>query len=273
MKKKVIFFGALLAFVAVNSSYKNGLFTNNGLRVTGAPGEATCMQSGCHSGGTQATTTTIQLFQAGTTTAVTAFTPNVQYDGKVTITAGTRYGFQMTCLTSSNNVAAGTFATSMANTALGRDSTSRRNYIESNAIGSTGVYTFKWTAPAAGTGTVKFYACGNALDANGNTSGDKATTATLTLTELTTTGVETNQLAGAKITPNPVISVFNFQLPISLEPEATVEIRNLAGQVMVRLDAAAVQAGGIQGHHLTSGLYFASIKNAGQTAVIPFIKD
>jgi hypothetical protein len=67
--------------------------------------------------------------------------------------------------------------------------------------------------------------------------------------------------------------VFNFQLPISLEPEATVEIRNLAGQVMVRLDAAAVQAGGIQGNHLTSGLYFANIKNAGQTAVIPFIKD
>lgn len=271
MKKKVIFFGAFLTFVVINSSFKNGLLTSNGLRVTGAPTEGTCMQSGCHSGGTQATTTTVQLFQAGTATAVTSYLPGVQYDGKVTITAGTRYGFQMTCLTASSNVAAGTFATSMAGTALG--SNSGRNYIESNTIGTTGVYTFKWTAPAAGTSSVKFYACGNALDANGNSSGDKATTATLTLTEETTTGVETNQLTGAKITPNPVVSVFNFQLPISLEPEATVEIRNLAGQVIVRLDAAAVQAGGIQGNHLTSGLYFANIKNAGKTAVIPFIKD
>lgn len=271
MKKKVIFFGALLAFVAVNSSYRNGLVTSNGLAVTGAPGEGTCMNSGCHSGGTQSTRTTVLLYDVNTAMTVTSYKPGVQYDGVVTITAGTRYGFQMTCLTSSSNVAAGTFATSMANTALG--SKAGRNYIESNAIGSTGVYTFKWTAPAAGTGSVKFYACGNALDASGNSSGDKATTASFTLSENTTTGVDNNQLAGAKITPNPVLSVFNFQLPISLEPEATVEIRNLAGQVIVRLDAAAVQAGGIQGNHLTSGLYFANIKNAGQTAVIPFIKD
>jgi hypothetical protein len=52
-----------------------------------------------------------------------------------------------------------------------------------NSGNGTITWNFQWTAPAAGTGVVRFYASSNATNANGSTSGDNTYTNTFTLQE------------------------------------------------------------------------------------------
>jgi hypothetical protein len=47
-----------------------------------------------------------------------------------------------------------------------------RVYIEQNLALTANGNTMKWVAPITGTGTVKFYACGNAVDGSTDETGD-----------------------------------------------------------------------------------------------------
>src|SRR5204863_5741524 len=55
---------------------------------------------------------------------------------------------------------------------------------------TSGTWTFSWTAPGPGAGTVKFYAAGNAANGTGTNAGDKIYTTSVTSTEGSTTPVD-----------------------------------------------------------------------------------
>jgi SprB repeat/Secretion system C-terminal sorting domain len=184
----LLFAGASLFFLF--SSNSNGRATQANTGNTGAPGETTIC-SGCHSGGNFGTITpTIQVFQQGTTTPVSAYVAGTTYDIRFTVSASMGspggYGFQMTCLTSpANNPLAGysNLGPNVKQKLVTTGTYMGRTYVEHNGVGSINQFDLSWTAPAAGTGTVKFYAAGNCVNMSGSTAGDKAASTSFTLPE------------------------------------------------------------------------------------------
>lgn len=163
---------AILAFVAVMFGIATTHETHSSgsapTQLTNAPGEGNC--TSCHSGtplnGGSGSVSISGLptggYVGGQTYAVTVTVNNTQ------TSASKRSGFSATAL-NSTNAKAGTLAvinstTTAVNTAGGRQYVGHKS-----ASTSVSSWTFNWTAPAAGTGTVTFYAVGNA--ANGSGSG------------------------------------------------------------------------------------------------------
>lgn len=181
---KPIYIGLFSAMIAtiLLSNASGPAFNGNGGQ-TGAPGEGTC--SNCHGGGSFNPNVNIQVFENGTSTPATSYVGGNTYDVRVTVSSTTgvpRFGFQLTALKPTNTVA-GTFNTPSSNTRT--ISFSGRNYIEQNARSNSGVFSAKWVAPAAGSGLITFYASGNCVNANGNTSQDNATNSSASLPEFT----------------------------------------------------------------------------------------
>ena len=184
-----------LAFAAISlfflfSSNSNGRATQSNNGNTGAPGEtATC--ANCHSGGAYGNVTvTIEMFLDGTNTAVSSYNPGQTYDMRVTVTPSTGsplgYSFQMTCLTSPANTPLGGYSALASNVKQKLVTTGTymgRTYVEHNGVGTNNQFNMSWTAPAAGTGTVKFYSAGNCVNLSGSTSGDKVGNSSITITE------------------------------------------------------------------------------------------
>jgi hypothetical protein len=139
---------------------------------TGAPGEFNCRQ--CHS--------TFALNDSLGTLAIEGVPATYEPGRTYTITVRidrpdrARWGFQMTALTGALEPA-GTFRlTEPTRTQLKTDD--GRTYVEHRTAGtnagSTGgnSWIVEWTAPAAGTGVVDFYAAGNAANNNNAQTGD-----------------------------------------------------------------------------------------------------
>ncbi len=198
----LLFLIAALYIVITGSS--SGRATAANADNTGAPGTSqTC--GSCHTGGSYGTVTaSIQIFAAGTTTPVSAYVGGTTYDMKVTITAASGtpvgYGFQMTCLTTPGNASVANAYTNLASNVKQKLITigtfNGRRYVEHNNVTNNNTFTFSWTAPAAGTGSVRFYASGNAVNGASGDNGDSgAAGVTLTLPEavlLSVSGTTTN---------------------------------------------------------------------------------
>lgn len=200
MKKIHYFYTAfLLVFVyIVFSSNSGGPATVGNSDYTGAPSAGLC--GNCHSGGSFGQVTlNIQVFHQGTTTPVNGYIGGTSYDVRVTVnkSAGNPagYGFQLTCLSTPGNQPAGTYsnlATNVKQKNITSGTFNGRRYVEQSGVTNNNQFNFRWTAPTSGTGSVRFYAAGNAVN-GGSSSGDNAGSTTLTLNELTPLSVSGNQ--------------------------------------------------------------------------------
>lgn len=202
MKKKFILLPLVLVLTyIVGSSYSGGAASSGGIDGSGATSAAGCS---CHT--TAATTTvTIELDTAGGT-AVTHYVAGGNYTIKITgtntsATSLPKFGFQVAAV---KLVGAGTGAATNAGTLA---SAGLPAFTQNSAVGSINVVehttaitattgtggsgttyvisSIPWTAPIAGTGSVKLYGVINAVDGTGGTGGDKWRNANTTITELT----------------------------------------------------------------------------------------
>jgi SprB repeat len=201
------------------SSYEGGAAAKN-KSLTGASfGTGTC--GNCHSGGGFGTVTvSIQIFEVGTATAVTAYTAGKAYDAKLTINTTTPpsgYGFQMVAVNATNAQAG---AWSGFPTNVNAKTVLLRTYVEQKLALTTNVINTTWTAPISGTGTVKFYACGNAVDGSGDETGDNTGITNLTLpeaapacTSATITTAFTNSLCASSPTGSATVTPSGGTLP------------------------------------------------------------
>jgi len=144
--------------------------------LTNAPGENNC--TSCHSG---------TLITSGTNWGNITLTTNIPGTGYLpdsvyTITLEqsfsgiSKWGFQVTCLTSSNNSMAGSF-TITNSTRTQKVTASSKEYVTHTSSGTSGSgsnsWSFNWKAPSTNVGDVKFYATTNAANGNSMTSGDQ----------------------------------------------------------------------------------------------------
>jgi hypothetical protein len=149
--------------------------------VNGVFGSAnTCSALGCHN--------SFPNNQAGGSITIgglpTAWTPGTTYPITVTVsrTGTARYGFQFSAVFDSTTAQAGTLIAASPNDArVSIVSGGGRQYAQHNTFfNTTGVFNFRWTAPASG-GAVRFNVAGNAANNDGTNSGDRIYTTSSTI--------------------------------------------------------------------------------------------
>ena len=232
-------------------------------RKTGAPGDTTCSQIGCHigtlvnGGGGKVEIS----FDSGTT-----YTPGtkVRVTVKITDSAARIYGFQASSRLSSNTrtAQAGTFTPGTGQfvlceddtprTATGCRSTGPLEFVEHSTPNSTGIFQFDWTPPTTNAGDVVFYVAGNAANGNGLADrGDHIYTTNATLTAAATTGPKPTLTQGgvvnagsgkAEIASGTWVSIFGTDLAASPRGLDGPDIVN--GLLPTMLNGAGVTIGG-----------------------------
>ncbi|MBC7554884.1 MAG: Ig-like domain-containing protein [Taibaiella sp.] len=205
MKKHFILLPLIAALLYIGLSSSSGGLSAD---YSGAYGGSSCGTSGCHGGSSSSTTMSIVLDSAGTpvTTYYPGRTYNITFTGTNTSSAGLpKFGFQLEVVRasgagSSSAVDGGALASSGLPTGCAYLTLSSTHHLiqhntrlnpttGSGGTSTTYSRTLVWTAPSAGTGSVKIYAALNAINNDAGTSGDKWNQMNVTITESSATTV------------------------------------------------------------------------------------
>jgi hypothetical protein len=255
-------FGICTAFVSLRYHTKssNGITGQNG-----SPGEGTC--SGCHSGGSTATTVTIN--------AVPAFTNNEYIQGQtytITVTVAgasyTKFGFTSEILFSPSNANAGTMSGPSAGVVLANGPSGRRNAVQNTPKTGAGTadFTYQWTAPTNGF-NVKIYAVGNCVNGNGSSSGDFARATSLTLSTPTITSAQQQKLNALRefnVYPNPAQDMLNVSYSLTDPKIVHIQLCSVTGEVVAELLNEKRESGVYSETldlpaHVAPGMYFLKV--------------
>ena len=173
MKKKLISTLSILTIIVMTmvslrtQSSPDG--APSGVANDPSSGSANC--TNCHSG--TATIPAISVANITTNIPPAGYTPGATYTVTATVNyAGrTRFGFEVSPQNASGNKLG-----TLINTGNQTKLVGSGKYVTQTQAGNSGTgtksWTFNWTAPAAGTGTVTFYGALMAANNNGGTSGD-----------------------------------------------------------------------------------------------------
>jgi len=236
--------------------------------ATGSPGETTCNTSQCHTGNV-VNSGGGSIVIAAPTMPGWMYVPGQVYPISVTVSkAGTPLfglGFEALRSTGANG---GTLSiTTPAETQIKVASIGgnlRSNVVHQLNGGLTSnahTFTFNWTAPLAGTGTVTFYAAGNAANDNGNTSGDFIYTVSQVITESATGLFDYATDKFLQLYPNPSSGEFNISFELDEPSPVSIEMIDLSGKVISQILSRPVTSGSHEINHeadssLPTGIYF-----------------
>lgn len=153
---------------------------------TGAPPGTNC--TACHAGAVNSGSGSVKIeFANGS-----VYTPGVTYKVRVTLAdpQAQRWGFEMTARIGAERLAlGGSFSIDNATTTQFSPGSAPGEYVchtsAGTSPGTTGSSSWEvnWTAPAAGSGPIVFFAAGNAANGNGANSGDSIYTTSLVVNE------------------------------------------------------------------------------------------
>lgn len=222
MKKRIISFTLILPISIIGfQSYKSGPTSSTGNR-TGSNGSNTGCAS-CHGSKSTSTSVSIELLDGGT--AVTSYIPGKTYDVRLSATntnANPVFGFQLVSGSASPSSSLfGTFDNSgvsginlKLSNQLVEQSTPNEGTIDAGV--SSFSKTIKWTAPASGSGDIKFYSVVNSANNNGDDdSGDDwnfGTSAVISENTGSTNIVEHSNNFHVAIFPNPASEKIQIDL-------------------------------------------------------------
>lgn len=274
--KNIYTIAGLIGLFFLLQSRAGGPATQQNLRVTGAPSEGTCANTGCHTGGAFNPTLSMSLFDNGNLTI--KYDPGKTYTLKITnspITGSPQvYGFQATSL-SATNAQAGAWGTSP--TGMTQKTIASRKYIEHSEPLGVGVFELPWVAPAAGTGAVTFYAASIAGNGNDQSTGDGMTKNTLVIQEngVSSTGEPSQDAASLEVMPNPVAEMLNLRITSRLAGAHKLHIYSATG-AMLKTVPVNLQVGqtttSVPVDELTPGLYLVQLCGEGHMAAVQMMK-
>lgn len=182
LKKLSILLVLLVAgLLAVEQAYTSSSGAPAG--HTGAPNEGNC--TSCHGGSPLNSGNATRTLVFNGNASLTSYVPGQTYTAVYTASNPTTtvFGFQMIAKNATGaNV--GTFVISNPNQTQVSSGYLQQTFSGSQAsTPGTKSWSFSWTAPAAGSGTVSFYVATNITNGNSGTSGDQIYTNVFTLTE------------------------------------------------------------------------------------------
>lgn len=272
VKKHLLFASLLLLFIGI-LEIKTATSNSNGRAIkTGAPGEGTCRD--CHnSNALNASGGSVTI--SSPTLLNNEYAPGQTYTINVTVERNGlgEFGFGFEALRASG-ANAGTLAVTNAtemHILTGNVSGNIRNTMthKTNAglATNTKTFSFNWTAPAAGTGTVSFYATGNAVNQSGNTSGDFVYSTSMMLNEANPNGVADFNMVNAALNVFPNPSSGNLQLSFNA-PKAgnyLIELKDLKSGALVyneQVNASNSENNfTLENNNWLPGVYLLSIQN------------
>lgn len=227
---------------------------------TGAPGETTCAQSSCHSGGTFTGTVNI----SGIPDTVVA---NQSYTLTLTNTSNaSKAGFQLTCLTSANAKCGALTAGSGVNVATGSSRQYARQSTPKTLSGGSTSWTFTWKAPATlAVDSFKFYFVTLCANGNGNRTGDNVLLNSKSVHFKTLTSAASDPVADRMVSlyPNPARDFVRVTLTEAASGEVTLFDANGRQVLHSALDAETQ----LNVSSLPVGIYTAQIHFGERTAL------
>jgi hypothetical protein len=247
-------FALLIAVSIIALGNKNGRASAQGKGNTGAPGDElntngtskTCVN--CHNAGPITASVDISL-RSLNGAPVASYVPGQNYIVRVKIngTGSTiqGYGFQMIGLRSSNNTDLDGFTDGGGLTVNNYKIATiggGRTYAEHDNISGVDTFSVRWQAPVSGTGEIKFYASGNAVNGNGGTSGDGAGIATLTVSEGTSSTDDAFDAPKLRVWPNPTAADAALYFDAPAAGTYQLIVSDLSGRI-VYTQAQALAAG------------------------------
>jgi len=277
-RQRKIFIGKTIAVLAVIPVliYAHAAGPDPG--KSGAPGESTCAESGCHEGTALNGGGGRVTIDAGGST----YSPGVKQRISVTVSdpAQRRWGFQLTARMASNTkTRAGILAPidgntqvlcSLANTLeVPCNANPVLQYIEHTlggakitAVGAGLTFQFDWTPPATDVGDIILYAAGNAANANTIETGDHIYTSTLTLSSGSGGG------GGDKPTITAVVNGASFIPGSSITGYSWVSI---FGTGLGTSSSRAWKSGDFQGTQLPTSLDGSSVTINSKPAYVAYV--
>jgi hypothetical protein len=285
MKKRILLITAFAGITSLTmTSYKTGPIAGGAGNRTGSGGTtANCSTGGCHAANTGSTTAAVFIAELATpTTPVTSYVPGHAY--KVNIGASntsgalSRFGFQVSCVkASSTNMQEGTFAVgSTPNIALRTSGgLSIMEHTAPIAAIATGIYgvSFDWTAPAAGTGSVKFFGIVNVVNNDNTTGGDQPNVATATITEATTSVGNVKQHIALSAYPSPVANTLQLDIKEAGNKTYAATIFDMAGRTMKTFTVSAGGKASVDVSSFSAGHYTISVAGEQAQGTVHFVKQ
>ena len=274
MKKIYLFISAVSIFIVASSSI--AIKSSTGIAgFSGAPGTPpqTCGFSGCHSGGSSAS--------SGMTITTTPALVNDQfkhdsvYRINISATAAgfTRFGLDCEVLTPTQGNA-GTLTASLSSGVKLMQFGARTNAVHiSFKTGTVVTWSFPWKAPSAGTNTAIIYAAANAVNGDGSTTGDfpiPPVSRTLTAVEpATVTAISSTSpvLKAVSVYPNPATVFAQVRVDLPHAAELGFAVTDLNGRLLLERPARTLPAGAhaeaLDLRSFEPGVYFVQITAGG----------
>jgi hypothetical protein len=296
MKIKILLSVFILSMSVVLSSYRNGAESHSGYNGTGANGSAGCS---CHTPST-GLSPTVELDSAGV--AVTSYIPGASYTVKISgvnNTGGTlgSFGFQLCTVLdagagTSSATAIGTWGSSLpTNVRFTQGVGHQLPVIEQSAsitattgsggAGTTYVESIPWTAPAAGTGSIRIYGVLNAvtgLDIDFLCSNQAATP--VTITEAVPAGIRDLSDKLSSFNVYPTLMTDNVTIAFDMKESAAVSVSliSLQGQeVKTLMSQKAIGQGSFKEsfnvNGLATGIYLMRLQIGDAFVVFKVVKD
>jgi len=242
MKKQIITVGTII--VATIASYSFIIKNSNGKAgYTGSPGESTC--ASCHTGGVGNTMVNVSFNPAITSGS---YSPNQTYTVTVTVSNNSysNFGFGCEILDASTNTDIGNMSSPGTGVTFLTAFNGRKNAVQSTPKSGSGSasFSFVWTAPS--TGNVVLYAIGNAVNGNGNTSGDKpSSTFSLSLVpDVTSVALNAIHIQNLVVFPNPIKDLVNIQFSASTSlKNVSFSIIDLNGKTVLEKKMESIASG------------------------------
>jgi hypothetical protein len=164
---------SILGTYLTSLTYSSGAPSSN----TNAPGESNC--TSCHSGSLQTSGANYNNISFSGNFTGGGYIPDSTYTITLSYSQSGRskFGFQLTCLTS-NNTMAGTLSSTSSATSVSTGSVSggTRSYMNHTSSGNSGSgsisWTFQWKAPSTNVDSVTFYSIVNSSNNGGSTASD-----------------------------------------------------------------------------------------------------
>jgi len=281
----------LLAVAYIFMGHSAGRADSQNWGNTGAPGDQmlsngtprTCIS--CHGGSSISVDLDINILNKdGSELVDNEYIPGQAYDMSVIIngTAGAtpeEYGFQMVALMDADEEEVNTWANPGSNVNIATASNTGRTYVEQNNSSINNTFTMEWTAPAAGSGDITFYSCGNGVNGNNSTSGDGAACTTLSLGEKITNSTFATLATipfDVELQPNPTSDWLNVNIDSPVQENFTLNILSLNGQVLQTQEWSLTTAQNLTSldvQDYATGMYFLQITNEKYNSTTKWIKQ
>lgn len=285
IRLSVFFFLAFIGLLTLSGN-KNGRASQSGAGNTGAPGDQTLNGApltctGCHDDNAFNSIVFISVLDTGGV-AITHYTPGKLYNARVSINASgtglSGYGFQMIALRDTGNIDLDGFSDINPNNYKIATINNGRTYAEHANTSASNTFNVRWTAPAAGTGSVTFYAAGNAVNGNNNSDGDGASNTLLRLFEEITLSDGEEEITSAplaSISPNPVRDAARLELNLQHAGQYQLTAYNLSGELIwssERTLPAGISTEWIPTENWEAGTYFLSVNGMKHRKSVKILK-